>query len=345
MRPASKLSTLGRRADCTLGTDLDVAGATTDEIYAAMDWLLGRQDAIESKLAAKHLGPEGQSGCMVLFDPTSSWAYRPVSWSWPRARRTATARRAASRSNTPAPHRPRGCPVAVRLFPGNTADPDAFTDIVEVVRTRFSLENLVLVADPRHDHLRPHRRARVNPTTIPTPQRISGGSPRCAPRRSPHWPPTTGRCNYPSFHAEDLAEIAHPDLPGELLYPRPSSALAAELTRKRRPAAGRHQKLVAPIIAPAAAGRLAGADNLGVAVGKVINKQNTAKDFYYTITDTSLAIIERHHDQIAAEAALDYSDAVPTDYRASHRPRRRRRHHPLQEPGPHRTRLSHHQSP
>ena len=58
VRPASKLSTLGWWADCTLGTDLDVAGATTDEIYAAMDWLLGRQDAIESKLAAKHLGPE-----------------------------------------------------------------------------------------------------------------------------------------------------------------------------------------------------------------------------------------------------------------------------------------------
>ena len=97
VRPASKLSTLGWWADCTLGVDLDVAGATTDEIYAAMDWLVGRQDAIESKLAAKHLGPEVNPGRMALFDLTSSWVTGGAV-SWPRAATPATARKAASRS-------------------------------------------------------------------------------------------------------------------------------------------------------------------------------------------------------------------------------------------------------
>ena len=73
VRPASKLSTLGWWADCTLGADLGVTGAATDEVYAAMDWLLGRQDAIERTLATKHLGPEVNPLRIALFDLTSSW--------------------------------------------------------------------------------------------------------------------------------------------------------------------------------------------------------------------------------------------------------------------------------
>ena len=73
VRPRSKLSTLAWWPDTTLGTDLGVAGASTDEIYAAMDWLAGRQDTIEKKLAAKHLGPDVNPGRMALFDLTSSW--------------------------------------------------------------------------------------------------------------------------------------------------------------------------------------------------------------------------------------------------------------------------------
>src|SRR6478609_5845318 len=72
-RPASKLSTLAWWADTTLGADLGVAGAGTDEIYAAMDWLAGRQDAIEAALARRHLGPEPNPARMALFDLTSAW--------------------------------------------------------------------------------------------------------------------------------------------------------------------------------------------------------------------------------------------------------------------------------
>jgi hypothetical protein len=73
IRPGSKLSTLAWWSDTTLGVDLGVADASTDEIYAAMDWLAGRQDAIERKLAAKHLAPEVNPARMALFDLTSAW--------------------------------------------------------------------------------------------------------------------------------------------------------------------------------------------------------------------------------------------------------------------------------
>ena len=106
------------------------------------------------------------------------------------------------------------------------------------------------------------------------------------------------------FDAQDLAEISHPDFPGERLIACRNPALAAERTRKRDELLAATEKLLAPIIARVAAGRLAGADKIGVAVGKVINKHKMAKHFDHTITDTSLAI-ERRHDQIAAEAALD----------------------------------------
>ena len=73
IQPGSKLSTLTWWADTTLGADLGVAEASTDDIYAAMDWLEHRQDAIEAKLAARHLAPEPNPARMALFDLSSSW--------------------------------------------------------------------------------------------------------------------------------------------------------------------------------------------------------------------------------------------------------------------------------
>ena len=73
VHPASKLATVGWWADTTLGVDLDLAGVSTDEVYAAMDWLTGRQDAIEARLARRHLAPAGNPSGMALFDLSSSW--------------------------------------------------------------------------------------------------------------------------------------------------------------------------------------------------------------------------------------------------------------------------------
>ena len=302
VRPASKLSTLGWWADCTLGVDLDVAGATTDEIYAAMDWLVGRQDAIESKLAAKHLGPEVNPGRMALFDLTSSWVT---------GRCCELAARGYSRDGKKGCEQieygiltdPEGRPVAVRVFPGNTADPDAFTEIVPVIRDKFGLDKLVLVGDrgmittARIDAL---RKLNDDPDTATDFGWITAlRAPDIAKLAA-----EDGPLQMSLFDTQDMAEITHPDFPGERLIACRNPQLAAERTRKRNELLAATEKLLAPIIARVAAGRLSGADKIGVAVGKVINNHKMGKHFHYTITDTSLAV-ERRHDQIAAEAARD----------------------------------------
>ena len=127
--PASKLSTLTWWADATLGADLGVAGASPDDIYATMDWLGHRQDAIEADLARRHLAPEPNPSKMALFDLSSSWL---------EGRHCPLAARGYSRDGKKGKLQieyglltdPSGRPVAVRVFPGNTGDPAAFTDIV-----------------------------------------------------------------------------------------------------------------------------------------------------------------------------------------------------------------------
>src|SRR5437879_202208 len=136
VHPGSKLSTLTWWGDTTLGADLGVADASTDEIYAAMDWLEHRQDAIEAGLARRHLAPEPNPSKMALFDLSSSWM---------EGTRCPLAARGYSRDGKKGKLQieyglltdPEGRPVAVRVFPGNTGDPAAFTAIADVVRKKF----------------------------------------------------------------------------------------------------------------------------------------------------------------------------------------------------------------
>ena len=145
-RPASKLATIGWWADSTLGADLGVAGASSDECYQAMDWLLDRQDGIEARLAARHLAPAANPSRLALFDLSSSWvegSHCPL------------AARGYSRDGKKGKAQieyglltdPEGRPVAVRVFPGNTADPTAFVEAVEAVREKFTLRQMVMVGD------------------------------------------------------------------------------------------------------------------------------------------------------------------------------------------------------
>ncbi|HTQ18361.1 MAG TPA: transposase, partial [Mycobacterium sp.] len=299
VRPASKLSTLAWWPDTTLGVDLGVADAPIDEVYAAMDWLVGRQDAIEKQLAARHLDPSVNPGRMALFDLTSSWVT---------GRCCELAARGYSRDGK------KGCeqieyailtdvegrPVAVRVFPGNTADPSAFAEIVTAMKDTFALQDLVLVGD----------RGMITTARI-TALRELGESGTdfgwITALRAPQIAKLAaddGPLQMSLFDQQDLAQIAHPDYPGERLIACRNPLLAAERTRKRGELLAATEKLLGPIIARVAAGRLSGADQIGVAVGRVIDKYKVGKHFHRTITDTALTV-ERRHDQIAAEAALD----------------------------------------
>src|SRR5271166_2117337 len=254
IRPKSKLSTLAWWPDTTLGADLDVAGASTDEIYAAMDWLVGRQDAIEKKLAAKHLGPEVNPGRMALFDLSSSWVT---------GRCCELAARGYSRDGK------KGCeqieyailtdvegrPVAVRVVPGNTADPTAFGQIVTVMKDSFTLDNLVLVGD----------RGMITTARITALRELNENGTDfgwITALRAPQVAKLAaddGPLQMSLFDAHDLAEIAHPDYPGERLIACRNPLLAVERARKRDELLAATEKLLDPIIARVAAGRLSGA--------------------------------------------------------------------------------------
>jgi Transposase DDE domain len=314
VRPASKLATAAWWPDVTLGPDLDVAGADTDEIYAAMDWLLDRQEAIEKQLAARHLDPSVNPGRMALFDLTSSWVT---------GRCCPLAARGYSRDGKKGCEQieygiltdPAGRPVAVRVFDGNTADPDAFIEIVPVIRDTFGLDKLVLVGD----------RGMITTARIGALRELND-DPNIATDfgwitalRAPDIAKLAaedGPLQMSLFDQQDLAEICHPDFPGERLIACRNPLLAAERTRKRDELLSATDKLLAPIIARVAAGRLASADKIGVAVGKVIGKYKMAKHFDYTITDTSL-VVQLRHDQIAAEAALDGIYVLRTNVEAT----------------------------
>ena len=286
----------------------------TDEIYAAMDWLLDRQEAIEKQLAARHLDPSVNPGRMALFDLTSSWVT---------GRCCELAARGYSRDGKKGCEQieygiltdPAGRPVAVRVFDGSTADPVAFTKIIPVIRDTFALENLVLVGDRgmiTNARIAALRKLNDDPDTATDFGWITAlRAPQVATLAA-----DDGPLQMSLFDTQDLAEIAHPDYPGERLIACRNPALAAERARKRHALLAATEHLLAPIIARVAAGRLAGADKIGVAVGKVINKYKVGKHFDYQITDTSLTV-QRRHDQIAAEAALDgiyvLRTSVPAD--------------------------------
>lgn len=302
IRPASKLSTRSWWPDTTLGADLDVADASTDEIYAAMDWLAGRQGAIERKLAVKHLSPQANPSGMALFDLTSAWVT---------GRHCHLAARGYSRDGKKGCEQieygvltdPAGRPVAVRVFPGNTADPVAFTEIVQVIHQQLGISRLVLVGDrgmitsARIDAL---RKLNDNPKTAADFGWITAlRAPAIATLAA-----DDGPLQMSLFDTQDLAEITHPDYPAERLIACRNPALATERARKRQELLAATEHEFTRIADRVAKGTLAGAANIGKALGKISGKYKMDKHFHTTIGDTEFRFA-RNQARIDTEAALD----------------------------------------
>jgi hypothetical protein len=299
VRPATKLSTLTWWSDTTLGVDLDIADASTDEVYAAMDWLISRQDSIEAKLARRHLADQATNPHrMALFDLSSSWmegrCCNLAALGYSRDGKKGKAQIEYGLLTDPA-----GRPIAVRVFAGNTADPTAFVEAVTAVRTKFGLRRMVMVGDrgmittARIDALR----------TLPAADGFGWLTCLRAPAIAA-LAADGGPLQMSLFDQQDLAEITHPNYPGERLVACRNPLLAAERARKRLDLLDATEALLAPIAAAVAAGRLGGAAAIGLRVGKVVNKYKMAKHLDIAITDTTLTV-SRRQAAINTEAALD----------------------------------------
>jgi hypothetical protein len=275
--------------DTTLAADLGVADASTDEVYAAMDWLVGRQDQIERALARRHL----QAGGQALFDLSS----------YVEGRHCELAARGYSRDQKVGKEQieyglltdPQGRPVAVEVVAGNTADPTAFTNVVERIRTRFGLQELVLVGD----------RGMITAARVGALRELGGmGWITCLRAAQIKTLAEDGALQLSLFDQTNLAEITHPDFPGERLVCCRNPALATQRARKRAELLAATQAELDKITRLVEGGKLKGAAKIGVRIGRVLGKYRVAKHFDLTITDSSFAY-QRRHDQIAAEAALD----------------------------------------
>ena len=231
-RPGSKLATTRWWTDTTLAADLGVADATTEQVYAAMDWLAGRQDGIETKLVRTHLAGAGNPDRLALFDLSSSWV---TGHCCPLAARgySRDAKKGLPQIEYGLLTDPAGRPVAVRVFPGNTADPTAFTTIVQAVKDTFKLTDMVMVGD----------RGMITSARVQE-LRDLGGLGWVTALRAPAiaaLAADNGPLQMTLFDQVNLAEIRHPDYPTERLIACRNPALARRAGPQTPGPAGSHR--------------------------------------------------------------------------------------------------------
>jgi len=294
--PGSKLATArGLRAETaisSLGQVLGICGCDEDDLYAAMDWVRTRQDAIENALAARHL----TDGTLVLYD-VSSAAFEGRTCPLGKIGHPRDGVQGRLQIVYGLLCSPSGIPIAIEVFAGNTADPKTLAAQITKLKTRFGLSRVCLVGDRGmltsariEDELRPATLDWISALRAPQIKALV----------------QTGALQLSLFDNQNLLEITHPDYPGERLVCCHNPALAEERARKRRELLAATEKELDKIVAATARQRrpLRGKDQIALRVGTVRNHYKMAKHFDLQITDDSLTVT-RKDDQIAAEAALD----------------------------------------
>jgi Transposase DDE domain len=302
--PASKLATARMldpaTAASSLGDILGLGAVDEDELYAAVDWLGERQQAIEKALARKHL----RDGTLVLYDVSSSYL---------EGRCCELARLGYNRDGKKGKLQivygllcaADGCPVAIEVFEGDTADPRTLAAQIEKIKTRFALTHVVLVGD-RGMITQARLDAEIAPAGLDWITALRAPAIRALAEG--------GALQMSLFDARDMAAITSPDYPGERLIVCRNGDLARERTRKRLDLLAATERDLAAIAAAVCRPRrpLRGAAEIALKVGAVINRHKMAKHFELDIGEASFAF-RRNADAIAAEAALDGIYVVRTN--------------------------------
>ena len=289
--PCSKLATTRLWHATTLAEELGVAEAGENELYGALDWLLARQRRIEKKLAARHL----REGARVLFDVSSS-SYH--------GRHCPLAVRGYNRDGEKLPAivygllaDAEGRPVAVDVYPGNTADPKTVPDQVEKLRERFGLDRVVLVGDrgmltqARIDDLRQYPNLGwISALRAPAIRNLV----------------EQGDLQLSLFDKQNLAEIRSDLYPGERLVVCHNPLLAEDRRRTREELLQATEKKLAGIASQVKRRtcKPLRADEIGLKVGKILGSHKMGKHFRLDIGDSHFEFA-RDLEKIEAEAQLD----------------------------------------
>lgn len=292
VRPGSKLESAALFANTTLAKEYGVEGIDENALYAAMDWMVTRQPFIERKLAKRHL----QEGATVFYDVSSSSYY---------GHHCPLALRGHNRDGLKLPSIVYGLltdydgrPVAIRVYPGNTADPVTVPDQVDALRETFGIGRFVLVGD----------RGMLTNTQIDRLRELSGCGWVSCLRSSDIRKLLASRdpSDAPLFTHGNLAEITHPDFPGERLVACFNPLLAQDRTRTRDELLEATERLLEKLRAQVArcTRKPLSAAEIGVKAGRLINKYKVAKHFALEIADGRLDW-SRKVDEIDRERALD----------------------------------------
>jgi transposase len=288
--PHTKLATTRWWHTTTLAEDFGVADASEDDLYAAMDWLLERQAAIQKKLATRHL----RKGGLVLYDLSSSY-FEGTTCPLAKLGYSRDGRRGLLQVNYGLLTDARGCPVAVSVHEGNVADSQTLMPEVKRLREDFGVEQLVMVGD----------RGMVSNKAIDELRETHGvGWITALKNASIRALVEQGHLQLGLFDERNLLELTSPDYPGERLVACRNPELAKLRTHKREELLAATEENLHKIKARVDAGKLAGADEIGLRVGKVINQYKMAKHFDLVIADDTFTFA-RKREAIAAEAALD----------------------------------------
>jgi hypothetical protein len=287
---ASKLGMTRAWADTTLPDELGIADADEDALYAAMDWLVERQEAIEKRLAKRHL----KAGGLVLFDLTSSY-FEGEKCPLAKIGYSRDGKRGTLQVNYGVMTDARGCPVSVEVFEGNVGDPKTLLPQVEKVRTSFGLDRLVMVGD----------RGMISNIQVEAMRRLdgvdwitalkSGAIARLA---------EGGHLQLDLFDERDLITLTHPDYPNERLIACRNPALAKLRAEKRQDLIAATIRELEKVAAMVSGGRLKGAAKIGLRVGQVANKYKVRKHFQIAIGESALTF-KVNEASVAEEAALD----------------------------------------
>ena len=308
IHPGSKLAAFNglcqETAQSTLAEELALEQINPKEIYEVLDWLLKRQTRIENKLAKKHF----TDGTLVLYDVSSSYYT---------GRTSDLVKRGYSRDGKKSfPQiiygllcNRDGCPVAIEVFAGNTADPNTLASQIKKLRQRFSLERVVLVGD----------RGMITSRRIDEELRDVDGLEWITALRSESIRKlvTQKAIQTSLFDEKDLAEITSDDFPGERLIVCRNPILAEERTRKRRELLQATEKKLNKIVEAVARKKspLRGEAKIGLRIGRILNKYKMAKHFELKIKQDQFTY-ERREAKIAEEAALDGLYVIRTSVKA-----------------------------
>ena len=302
LAPRPKLATTRWWHTTTLAEDFGVVDADETQLYAAMDWLLARQDRIQHKLATRHLA----AGSLVLYDRSSSY-FEGTSCPLARIGYSRDGRRGTLQVNYGLLTDPRGCPVAVSVHAGNTADAQTLLPQVQRLKDEYGIAQFVMVGD----------RGMMSQKAIDALHEQDGiGWITALKSTSIRALVEQGDLQLGLFDERNLFAFSHPDYPGERLVACRNPELARRRAHKREALLAATEKHLDRVRAAVEAGRLRGQGKIGLRVGKCVNQYKVAKHFALDIGERTFAY-RRLHDSIAAEAALDGVYVIRTSVSAA----------------------------